>query len=126
MILVNGKLLTNRDKETGKLEIPGGTAVAGELAQCTAHRETWEETGFEVRVGRQLADLNGQFKLFSCDVMTHAEEIGRNAYRVPSAVEHEITSVQLLDPTSTVPGDWRFSDSLTTIRALYRQLLTGE
>ena len=126
MILVNGKLLTNRDKETGKLEVPGGTAVAGELAQCTAHRETWEETGFEVLVGRQLADLNGQFKLFSCEVVTPAEEIGHNAYRVPSAVEHEITSVQLLDPNSTVPGDWRFSDSLTTIRALYRQLLTGE
>ena len=84
---------------------------------------------FDRVLTKPMANHEVALGLFARDHFTRdhfdMEEIGHKAYRVPSAVEHEITSVQLLDPHSTVSGDWRFSDSLTTIRTLYRQLLTS-
>ncbi len=45
-ILFGGALVTTVNRASGKLDLPGGTANAGELAQCTAHRETWANTVF--------------------------------------------------------------------------------
>ena len=64
LVKIDNKMLMVRHRETAKLSPPGGTAVQQETAQCTAHRETWEETGVEVRVGTLLKNVNQQLYLF--------------------------------------------------------------
>ncbi len=61
VIIDDASLLVIRHRLGGKLGLPGGAAAAGESAQCTAHRETWEETGLDVRVGRFLGRLDTGF-----------------------------------------------------------------
>ena len=54
LILHEDKVLLITHRWGGKLGVPGGTREADELAQCTAHRETLEETGLAVTVGRRV------------------------------------------------------------------------
>ena len=53
------RLLLVRNRFNGKLGFPAGFSNFGEDAQCTAHRETWEETGLRVEVG-ELVEQFGQ------------------------------------------------------------------
>jgi 8-oxo-dGTP pyrophosphatase MutT (NUDIX family) len=58
------KLLVVQVIHNGRgLDIPGGTSEKGESAQCTAARETFEETGLNVIV-HELAHTFGKFYLF--------------------------------------------------------------
>ncbi|WP_366492917.1 NUDIX hydrolase [Alcanivorax sp.] len=45
LIIQNDKVLLLSHRWGDKLGVPGGTLEDGELAQCTAWRETREETG---------------------------------------------------------------------------------
>lgn len=54
-------------ERTGRVSLPGGTQARGESAQCTAFRETWEETGIRVTVGPLLKQFDNGFRLFRCD-----------------------------------------------------------
>lgn len=53
---------------SGKISLPGGTSEAGESAQCTAYRETYEETGLQVRVQQRLKVFPNGFNLFRCEL----------------------------------------------------------
>ena len=66
LILHDDKVLLITHRWGGKLGVPGGTREADELAQCTAHRETYEETGLDVTVGRRLAVMKNGFHLYRC------------------------------------------------------------
>ena len=50
----------------GAISLPGGSSVRGETAQCTAARETWEETGLILQPGRRLATFATGFHLYEC------------------------------------------------------------
>ena len=60
----------------GSLSPPGGLSNADETAQCTAVRETWEETGLSLRPGRKLATLATGFHLYECQLDAASGEIG--------------------------------------------------
>ena len=47
----------------------------GEIAQCTAVRETWEETGLTLKPGRRLARLETGFHLYECQRTADSGEI---------------------------------------------------
>jgi len=51
----------------GKVSLPGGLSLPGEVAQCTAFRETWEETGLELRPGELLQVFDTGFHLYRCE-----------------------------------------------------------
>ena len=53
----------------GKVSIPGGSGSPNESAQCTAHRETWEETGLEVIPNRLIRVMDNGFHLFECEAI---------------------------------------------------------
>lgn len=60
-----GKLLVIEEM-SGKISTPGGSANPGEPAHCTAHRETWEETGLNVKPTRLIRVFDNGFHLFEC------------------------------------------------------------
>ncbi|WP_417215871.1 NUDIX hydrolase [Alcanivorax sp.] len=66
LILHGDKVLLITHRWGGKLGVPGGTLEPGELAQCTAYRETREETGLGVVVGERLRVMKNGFHLYRC------------------------------------------------------------
>ena len=67
LTVVHGKMLVV-DSRTGGLTPPGGKSKEGESAQCTAHRETYEETGLDLFPRELLAVFETGFHLYSCDI----------------------------------------------------------
>jgi len=66
----------------GKISPPGGNSNSDETAQCTAIRETWEETGLTLMPLRRLATLATGFQLYECQRDANSGEID-----VPSRLE---------------------------------------
>jgi len=106
-IRVNDKLLTIGNRRTGKLDTPGGTAEPDELAQCTAHRETFEETGFNVEVGKLLGEAENGFRFYHCKL---AKDVGEDidSFPVPDWSDVEVDFIKLTDPFETLASEWRY------------------
>ena len=51
----------------GRLSPPGGSSEPGESAQCTAFRETWEETGLRLQPRELLEVFDTGFHLYRCE-----------------------------------------------------------
>lgn len=67
LTVVHGKLLVV-DSRTGGLTPPGGKSRDGESAQCTAHRETLEETGLDLIPRELVTVLDTGFHLYRCEI----------------------------------------------------------
>ena len=93
--------------QTGKLDIPGGTANEGEQSQCTAHRETFEETGFNVEVGKLLGLADTGFRMYQCELSNKLDE-DLEEFPVPDWANTEIRKIQLVDPFDTLASEWRY------------------
>lgn len=50
-----------------RVSLPGGSSQPGESAQCTAFRETWEETGLALQPGELLTVFDTGFHLYRCE-----------------------------------------------------------
>lgn len=61
----DGKLLVVQGMNN-KVSIPGGSSNPQEPAHCTAHRETWEETGLNVTPTQLIRVFDNGFHLFEC------------------------------------------------------------
>jgi len=97
-IVEEGKLLLVKQRN-GLFSYPGGTAQSGESAQCTAHRETWEEAGIAVSVGTLKHRFENGFYLFHC----HLQQMTRNTNDTI-----EIVAVLWTDPLAIPEEQWRF------------------
>jgi len=51
----------------GEIGLPGGSSQPGESAQCTAFRETWEETGLRLQPRELLEVFDTGFHLYRCE-----------------------------------------------------------
>jgi 8-oxo-dGTP pyrophosphatase MutT (NUDIX family) len=94
----------------GKISVPGGAAARGETAQCTAHRETWEETGVEVEVGPLLDRYDYGLHLYACEPVA---AVDTQSLEFPLWRNLEISKVLWMDPDEireTDPSDWRFPE----------------
>lgn len=121
LIRINDELVTIGHRLTGKLDIPGGTTEGGESAQCTAHRETWQETGFNVQVGQLLGVKDNGFRFYQCNLAgDFTGEIKQ--FPVPDWSSTEVTAIQLKDPFATRDTDWRYPDELIEIRGMFNQI----
>jgi predicted NUDIX family NTP pyrophosphohydrolase len=67
LIIHNKKILLVKSYHNNYLNIPGGTQKKKETSACTAHRETFEETGVSVKVQDHIMTANNGFHIFSCD-----------------------------------------------------------
>lgn len=121
MVAVDDQLLVVRTADNGKLGFPAGYAEQGERAQCTAHRETWEEAGLPVQVTRLLRTFPNGFHLYACELVDTERATGES-FPVPRQARNEITEVALRHPADLSRTDWRFPEQLPTVVKLFQSL----
>lgn len=114
VVMVEERLLVIRHRPSGRLDLPGGRSKAGESARCTAQRETWEETGLEVRVGEALG---GRTDLFRCVPLQAIATTSDPPLRWWSVVE--ASAVLWVDPRTVQDADWRYGRPALDFSALH-------
>jgi 8-oxo-dGTP pyrophosphatase MutT (NUDIX family) len=103
VVIVEERLLVIRHRPSGRLDLPGGRSKSGESARCTAQRETWEETGLDVRVGEALG---GRTNLFRCTPLQAISPASDPPLRWWSTVE--ASAVLWVDPRTVQDSEWRY------------------
>ncbi len=109
LAVVHGKVLLV-ETLLGKVSPPGGRARAGESAQCTAHRETFEETGLDLLPGELLVEFETGFHLYHCEI--HADSRQFNPDRV------EVRETFWLPVAEFDTAQWRFPGQGEAIRSI--------
>lgn len=114
LILMDGKMLVV-DSIYGGVSPPGGSTKAGESAQCTAHRETFQEVGLDLVPGDLATVFDTGFHLYHCELRATSVQVILGQWQ-------EITGWRWLpiDEFEQVP--WRYAGQ----GAIMRRLLTGE
>jgi hypothetical protein len=65
VIKLNSKLMVLQ-RSSGKYDLPFSPNVSNVSAQCAAHQGAWQETGFNVEVGKKLTTQRNGVHLFAC------------------------------------------------------------
>ncbi|MDX1802500.1 MAG: NUDIX hydrolase [Alcanivorax sp.] len=104
LILRHRHVLLVSLRSNGKLDLPGGTREDDELAQCTAHRETWEESGLDVTVGRRLAVMKNGLHVYRC----YPHQTPPATLPEPASGGNEIGSLGWWLPADIDKDRWRF------------------
>ena len=115
LISRDGEILLIRHQPSGKIGLPGGTARSGESAQCTAYRETLEETGLAVSVGKFVTQMDTGFLVYACRT-----EGGQYPIPVPAGARWEVQEIFWADPDQLGTETWRFPTQLDEIRRFMR------
>lgn len=110
-LMHEGELLLIRHLYSGKLDLPGGSAKTGETAQCTAHRETWEETGIAVTVHEPLPGLT---QVFRCEPVN--PEVLRRKPGIPWWSRTEVTGILWRNPSTIRPAEWRYGSGILALQ----------
>ena len=95
----------------GKLSPPGGSSKPGESAQCTAFRETWEETGLRITPRELLQVFDTGFYLYNCELGSDSGEIG-------PPPKMEIRRAFFLSPDSFGEFTWRYEEQQELLRGM--------
>ena len=95
----------------GKVSLPGGSREPGESAQCTAFRETWEETGLSVQPRELLRVFSTGFHLYRCERDASSGEIN-------PPPRFEVRAAFFLPADRFNTYDWRFEDQRELLKKL--------
>lgn len=113
-VVADGGLLLVQGMD-GRISLPGGSSLTGESAQCTAFRETWEETGLRVQPGELLEVFDTGFHLYRC-------ERGADSGEIDPPPRFEVRTAFFLAADRFGEYDWRFTEQ----RELLKSRLLGE
>ena len=92
---------------------PGGSVGAGEAAQCTAARETWEETGIAVSVGELARQFDNGFHLYWCMPNDTTSPYVRRPL--------EVYGLGYFDPEDFTSVSWRYAGQGGILKNLIRE-----
>ena len=126
IIRVQDSLLLIEHRGSGKLDFPGGTQQPNEPLPCTAHRETWEETGLNVLVGPKLSVTTNGLALYACHTNAGIDTLPSN-FAAPPWAKIEVKGLKKVAPFSLTHSQLRFADDLIPLRdafAAYSQYET--
>lgn len=116
IITSNDKLLVIQHRLSGKLDIPAGGSDGQESAACTAHRETFEETGMNTFINAALGSTESGMGLYSCVQQSGFDADRYPQLEVPNWSSTEVTAIFWVDPFELTHKDWRYPDQLSQIR----------
>lgn len=118
LVVHNNKLLIIED-HNNVLSMPGGGMDKGETAECTAEREVWEETGIEVKAGKQIKEFENGFKLFACDIVKANSLDGANR-----PMRKEVKHVLWFGPDDFEKDNWRFPSQVPLMKSYLKEQFT--
>ncbi len=129
LCLIRGdhKLVMTQEVLTGKLSLPGGTIEAGETPQMAAQRETWQETGMVVSVGRLIGQTSTAV-VYECvsesQVIAYSYQNGFGGYELPIwfAPDYgvETVSAMLVNPSFIKAEQYRYPEQWSFIADLFK------
>lgn len=96
-------VLMVRRRFHGDLDFPGGLQKWQETSACAAHRETWEETGADVVVGRMIYNVCTGYRMYECTV---ADDWEPNARHSPDWAEE--VGAQWVNFSEISPDEYRY------------------
>lgn len=124
LIRVQDTLLIIKNNSTGQYDVPFGEPISKESAQCTAHRNTWLQTGFNVEVDQLLGVTQSGIKLFSCTLSAgFTSEDG--PIKPPNWADNDVQQIEFISPFDTRYDAWSQPDN----HIMYRDgfvLMKGE
>ena len=113
-------MLMVRHRLSGKLDFPAGGLQGDESLRCAAHRETWEETGFNLEVGKLLTYSSSGMPVFHCkgeaSMTALAEQVA-----APGWAKVEVTGLIRVNPFEITDEALRFNDDLIPLRDAFVQ-----
>lgn len=109
LTVVHGKMLVV-DSRTGGLTPPGGKVKGEESAQCTAYRETLEETGLDLIPRQLMTVFDTGFHLYACEIHAGSGSI--------EAAVMEVKRGFWLDLTDFDSVQWRFPGQDKVLREI--------
>ena len=120
LVVHDNKLLIVEDGK-GRMSLPGGSKNSGEVAQCTAEREVWEETGVEVKAVKRVTTFNNGFQLFECDIS--GKQILDGSTR---PWRFEIGEIYWLGHNQFVDRNWRYPEQLDLMKEHLKNYYTDD
>ena len=120
LIRIQDQLLVTSSHSTDKYSLPGGKNKKNESAQCTAHRQTWSQTGFNVLVGKYLGMDNDGLRYYQC--APGGNFTGQlKSFPVPEWANANIASIQLIDPFESQRNQWGGTAQIIMLRDMFNR-----
>ena len=123
LVRVQNSLLVVEQSSTGLYDLASGDSLSNESAQCTAHRNMWEQTGFNVEVGQLLSITSNGTHVFACKLnngFNAFDASGRDeGIEAPAWNKHDIEALRFVNPFDTRTENWTHPDHLILYRDGY-------
>lgn len=115
LISANNKVLLIEHSWSDKLNLPGGEQNGDETLQCAAHRETWEQTGFNVEVGSLLGHTSSGMAIFHCTQQAGLASLPAQ-FAAPEWASDEVVSLHQVDLFQLTQDELLYPDDLVPFR----------
>lgn len=109
-LVVHNPIILLNGAASGKYSVPGGSVNRGESSACAAARETFEESGIDVTVTKEIKSFGNGFVLFECVPVNPITEEQLKYSKI-----FEISKIELVAPHEIKLDKARFPSQIEDI-----------